>query len=178
REAGGANPALRKRILARLKELKRTAGEEAERMLTETGDGLACAAALSTFQDELIKLIFDFANQRIYRAQNPSEAERMAIVATGGYGRGLLAPFSDIDLLFLLPYKQTAWGESIAEYMLYVLWDLGYKVGHATRNVDQMIKAAKNDVTIRTAFLDSRLVYGDATLFRDCWSRFLSQVVQ
>ena len=72
---------------------------------------------------------------------NPSDAERMAIVATGGYGRGLLAPGSDIDLLFLLPYKQTPWGESVAEYMLYLLWDLGFKVGHATRTVDQCLQA-------------------------------------
>ena len=49
----------------------------------------------------------------------------MAVVAVGGYGRGTLAPGSDIDLLFLLPYKQTPWGEQIVEYMLYMLWDLG-----------------------------------------------------
>ena len=80
----------------------------------------------------------------------------MCVVATGGYGRGLLAPGSDIDLLFLLPYKQTAWGESIVEYVLMMLWDLGYKVGHATRTVDQCIALAAEDLTIRTALLDSR----------------------
>ena len=78
----------------------------------------------------------------------------MAIVATGGYGRGMLAPGSDIDLLFLLPYKQTPWGESVAEYMLYLLWDLGFKVGHATRTVDQCLKLGQADITIRTALLD------------------------
>ena len=67
----------------------------------------------------------------------------MAIVATGGYGRGLLAPGSDIDLLFLLPYKQTAWGESVAEAILYCLWDMGLKVGHATRSIDECIRQAK-----------------------------------
>ena len=67
----------------------------------------------------------------------------MAIVATGGYGRAMLAPGSDIDLLFLLPYKQTPWGESVAEYMLYMLWDLGFKVGHATRTVDQCLKMSR-----------------------------------
>ena len=66
-------------------------------------------------EDEIIRILFEFARKRLYPSQNPSEAERMAVVATGGYGRGLLAPGSDIDLLFLLPYKQTAWGESIAE---------------------------------------------------------------
>ena len=87
----------------------------------------------------------------LYPSQNPSEAERMAIVATGGYGRGVLAPGSDIDLLFLLPYKQTAWGESVAEAILYCLWDMGLKVGHATRSVNECIRQAKADMTIRTA---------------------------
>jgi [protein-PII] uridylyltransferase len=168
----------RVKVLARLKDLKKTARIQAESLLKETGGGLECASALSQFQDELIRLIFDFANHHVYRAQNPSEAERMALVATGGYGRGLLAPGSDIDLLFLLPYKQTPWGESVVEYVLYLLWDLGYKVGHATRTVDQTIKAANADVTTRTAILDSRLIYGDLKLFENLWSRFIAEVVQ
>ena len=89
----------------------------------------------------------------------------MAVVATGGYGRGLLAPGSDIDLLFLLPYKQTAWGESVAEGILYCLWDMGLKVGHATRSVDECIRQAKADMTIRTALLEARYLLGDRALF-------------
>ena len=64
-------------------------------------------------------------------------------MATGGYGRGTLAPGSDVDLLFLLPYKQTAWSESVVEAMLYVLWDLKLKVGHATRSVDECLREAR-----------------------------------
>ncbi len=94
-------------------------------------------------QDEIIRVLFDFASKRLYPSLNPSEGERMSVVATGGYGRGLLAPGSDIDLLFVLPYKQTAWGESIAEAILYCLWDMGLKVGHATRSVDECIRQAK-----------------------------------
>ena len=117
-------------------------------------------------QDEIIRVLFEFAARGIsIRRQNPSEAERMAIVATGGYGRGLLAPGSDIDLLFLLPYKQTAWGESVAEAILYCLWDIGLKVGHATRSVDECIRQAKADMTIRTAILESRFLLGDRKLF-------------
>ena len=102
----------------------------------------------------------------------------MAVVATGGYGRRLLAPFSDVDLLFLLPYKQTPWGESVVEYVLYLLWDLGLKVGHATRTVDQSLKLARADMTIRTALLDSRLILGDEPLFEDLMRRFQREVVQ
>ena len=96
--------------------------------------GLPAARALSALQDTIIQVIYDFAVKHVYYAQNPSSAERIAVVATGGYGRGELAPGSDIDLLFLRPFKQTAWGESVIEFILYMLWDLGLKVGHATRS--------------------------------------------
>ena len=88
----------------------------AEQMLLDDRHGRRCAERLCLMLDEIIRLLFEFAAKHLYPSQNPSEAERMAVVATGGYGRGLLAPGSDIDLLFLLPYKQTPWGESVAEY--------------------------------------------------------------
>jgi [protein-PII] uridylyltransferase len=178
RESPGNAAQVRAQVLRRLKELKQRARSEAQVLLERTGDGRACAAALALFQDELVRLVYDFSASHIYRAQNPSAGERMALVATGGYGRGLLAPGSDIDLLFLLPYKQTPWGESVVESVLYFLWDLGYKVGHATRSADQTIKAATDDMTIRTALLDSRLICGEPSLFREMWSRFISQCVQ
>jgi [protein-PII] uridylyltransferase len=173
-EAANARPA----VLDRLKQLLKTAREEADRQLQQDGNGRRCAEGLSKFQDELIRLVYDFTVAHVYRSTNPSNAEHMAIVATGGYGRGMLAPFSDVDLLFLLPYKQTPWGESVVEYMLYLLWDLGLKVGHATRTIEQSVKLSRTDFTIRTALLDSRFVLGDDTLFRDLMERFRSDVVQ
>jgi len=172
--AADARPA----VVERLKGLVKEARETARARLDKDGKGRSCAAGLSTFQDELIALIFDYTTTHVYRATNPSDAERMSIVATGGYGRGLLAPGSDIDLLFLLPYKQTPWGESVAEYMLYVLWDLGFKVGHATRTVDQCIKLSIADMTIRTALLDARLIHGDRQLFAELEDRFRAEVVK
>ena len=164
-------------VLARLKDLLRTARTEAARQLAADGKGRRCAEGLAAFQDELIRLVFDYTVAHVYRATNPSDAERMAIIATGGYGRGLLAPYSDVDLLFLLPYKQTPWGESVVEYMLYLLWDLGLKVGHATRTVEQSLKLSRADVTIRTALLDSRMILGDEGLFRELMGRFRREVV-
>src|SRR5476651_2614760 len=116
----------------------------------ESLPGLPAARALSQLQDTIIQVIYDFATKHVYYAQNPSSAERICVVATGGYGRGELAPFSDIDLLFLRPYKQTAWGESVIEFMLHMLWDLGLKVGHAARSVPECSRLSKDDVTIRT----------------------------
>ena len=128
-------------------------------------DGDQVLAATSFLMDQLIRVIFGFADQRIYPAANPSAAERLGVVATGGYGRGELAPLSDIDLLFLRPYKQTPRGEQIVEFMLYLLWDLGLKVGHATRTVDESLRYGERDQTIRTALLEARYVWGDRELF-------------
>ncbi len=164
-------------LLLRLKALVAAARASARGGLESDGNGRRCAAGLSLFQDELIRVLYDYTVAHIYRATNPSDAERMAIVATGGYGRGLLAPGSDIDLLFLLPYKQTPWGESVAEYILYVLWDLGFKVGHATRTIDQCIKMGSADITVRTSLLDARLVHGDAQLYAQFEQRFRNEVV-
>jgi [protein-PII] uridylyltransferase len=168
----------RPHVLDYLKQLVKSGRESAQNALEVDGNGRRCAAGLSLFQDELIRLIYDYAVAHVYRATNPSDAERMAVVATGGYGRGLLAPGSDIDLLFLLPYKQTPWGESVAEYMLYLLWDLGFKVGHATRTVDQCLKLGYADITIRTALLDARLILGDSQLFAEFEDRFRAEVVK
>ncbi len=173
----GQDSTLRAALVERLRRLVDDARGEARRQLERDGDGRACAEGLSAFQDALIRLAYDFATNHVYRAKNPSAAERMAIVATGGYGRGLLAPGSDIDLLFLLPYKQTAWGESVAEYMLYLLWDLGFKVGHATRTIDQCVRLSLSDMTIRTALLDARLILGDEVLFAEFQRRFCKDVL-
>jgi [protein-PII] uridylyltransferase len=164
-------------LISRLKALVAMAREAARNGLESDGNGRRCAAGLSQFQDELVRVLYDYSVAHVYRATNPSDAERMSIVATGGYGRALLAPGSDIDLLFLLPYKQTPWGESVAEYILYVLWDLGFKVGHATRTVNQCIKMGAADITVRTALLDARLIYGDAQLYATFEQRFRNEVV-
>jgi len=176
RAHGDNAEAARPAVLERLKRLIKDAREAARRRLEIDGNGRRCAAGLSHFQDELIRLIYVYTTVHVARNDNPSDAEHMAIIATGGYGRGLLAPGSDIDLLFLLPYKQTPWGESVIEYMLMLLWDLGLKVGHATRTVDQSIKLSQADFTIRTAILDARLILGDAAIFDELMRRFAAEV--
>src|SRR6202042_3673844 len=162
----------------RLKTALTQARTQAEALLLKDRHGRRCAERLCQLQDEIIRILFEFAGSELYRSSVPAEAERMAVVATGGYGRGLLAPGSDIDLLFLLPYKQTAWGESVAEALLYCLWDMGLKVGHATRSVSECIRQAKADMTIRTAMLESRYLLGDAKLYQELASRFDKEVVQ
>ena len=147
-----------------------------ERLLLKDRHGRRCAERLCFIHDEIIRILFDFAVKHLYPSENPSEAERMAVVATGGYGRGLLAPGSDIDLLFILPYKQTAWGESVAESILYCLWDIGLKVGHATRSINECIRQAKADMTIRTSVLEARYLLGDRKLYDELVTRFDKEV--
>ncbi len=174
---GGANPNTQQAVLAELKTAMAESRDEVRKQLQRDGRGFDCARRLSEIQDELIRIIYDFASNHVYRIKNPSTGERMTIAAVGGYGRGTLAPGSDVDLLFVLPYKQTPWGEQVAEYMLYMLWDLGLKVGHATRNIDECIRLSKSDMTIRTSILEARHLCGDAALFSEMIERFDQDVV-
>ncbi|AWL92458.1 MULTISPECIES: [protein-PII] uridylyltransferase [Bradyrhizobium] len=150
----------------------------AQEILLKDRHGRRCAERLCHVQDEIIRILYSAATRHLYRSPIPSGAERMAVVATGGYGRGLMAPESDIDLLFILPYKQTAWGEQVAEAILYCLWDMGLKVGHATRSVDESIRQARGDMTIRTAILETRFLTGDKPLYEELVERFDKEVVQ
>jgi [protein-PII] uridylyltransferase len=175
--AGGEHE-LRLAVSRRLRAALAHGRAAAERLLIADRHGRRCAERLSLMQDEIVRVVYEFATKHLYPAQNPSEAERMAIVATGGYGRGVLAAGSDIDLLFLLPYKQTAWGESVAETILYCLWDMGLKVGHATRTVNECIRQARADMTIRTSLLEARFLLGDHKLFDELVARFDKDVVQ
>ncbi|NNK77707.1 MAG: [protein-PII] uridylyltransferase [Litoreibacter sp.] len=120
--------------------------------------------AYSYLTDGIVRATLHAARTYIHPLPNPTEAERLAVLAVGGYGRGEMAPFSDVDLLFLTPYKITPWAESLIESSLYILWDLKLKVGHSSRTVKDCLRLAKEDYTIRTALLENRLVDGHAPL--------------
>ena len=174
-----ANPdtmKLRKLALAHIKTVFNDARAQVKARV-EDGEmqGLAAAHALSAIQDALLQVLYDFATKHFYYAQNPTQAERIAIVATGGYGRGQMAPFSDVDLLFLRPYKETPWGESVIEFILHMLWDLGLKVGHATRSLAECARLAKQDVTIKTALLEARFLWGDQTIYDQMRQQFWNE---
>ena len=114
-EHAGSEQELRRAVAQRLKAVLAAGRKQAEQLLLKDRQGRRCAERLCFMMDEIIRVLFEFVVMHLYPSENPSDSEHMAIVATGGYGRGLLAPGSDIDLLFLLPYKQTAWGESVAD---------------------------------------------------------------
>ncbi|MEZ5959666.1 MAG: [protein-PII] uridylyltransferase [Hyphomonadaceae bacterium] len=143
----------------------------------EAGEnGLAVARLLAQVADEVVAALYDYTTTHIFRSRNPTEGERFAVIAVGGYGRGELAPSSDLDLLFLRPYKPTPFDESVTEYMLYMLWDMGLKVGHSSRNIDECLKLAREDHTIQTALLEARRIAGDQTLAEELFTRFRKEV--
>jgi len=147
------------------------------RFLEELRGGDACVLEGAYLVDVLIRGLADAVADRLYPAPNPTMGERFAILAVGGYGRAELAPQSDIDLLFLLPYKRTGRVEQIVETLLYLLWDLGLKVGHAVRSTAECLRQAKADFTIRTALLEARPLWGDSALASGLARDFRKEVV-
>ena len=120
--------------------------------------------AFSWLTDQIVKEALYVATNHLHPVSNPTSGELLSLIAVGGYGRGEMAPQSDVDLLFLTPYKITPWAESVIESMLYILWDLKLKVGHASRTVKDCIRLAREDFTIRTSLVEYRHIAGDAAL--------------
>ncbi|RYY44597.1 MAG: [protein-PII] uridylyltransferase, partial [Sphingomonadales bacterium] len=91
-------------------------------------------------------------------------------------GRGEMAPHSDVDIGFITPWKQTGWSEQVIESMLYSLWDMGLKVGHSSRSLDEMVREARGDITVRTALLEARYIWGDTVLYDEAAARFKAEI--
>jgi hypothetical protein len=168
---------LRSRVLPLLRAALEGSREVARAGL-ETGGvgGVETARALSAGADQILQALHAYIGRCVLRDHNPTQGERLAVVAVGGYGRGVLAPYSDLDLLLLRPWKPTPHGESVTEFTLYTLWDLGLKVGHASRTVDDCLRLARADLSIRTGLIDARLIAGDPGLFAELRRRFAAEV--
>ncbi|WP_182355287.1 [protein-PII] uridylyltransferase [Komagataeibacter europaeus] len=141
--------------------------------------GAEAGKLLAAYTDGMIRVLAAFAMQQTGIDSQPEAP--FAIAATGGYGRGLLAPFSDIDLLFLIPDVPEGQGEDVracVEYILYFLWDLGLKVGHATRTINECIAEAEADTTVRTTLLDARALTGSESLFSMFQARYIVACVR
>jgi [protein-PII] uridylyltransferase len=165
-------------VLDIFKETHQAGWDEIRRRFEEgEADGPLTTRAMAYLIDQLIRSLYEFATVTVYPAANPTKGEQMALVATGGYGRGEMAPYSDIDLMFLLPYKLTPHSEQVVEFILYMLWDLGLKVGHATRSVNEALRLATDDLTIRTSLLEARWLSGNQALARTFKRRFRKELV-
>ena len=158
-----------------LREVFDAARARAERKLDGGMKGREVARLYATAADDLLIALWRVATQVLFPI-SAVESERLSLVAVGGYGRGVLAPFSDLDLLFLRPAKPTPRGESVIEFVLYVLWDLGVKVGPAVRSVEECLTLSRTDMTVRTTLLEARPLAGDQGLAELMIGRFRDMV--
>ena len=164
--------AVLRRHLARIQGMVRDSFEEARMQ------GLEAAGALCRLTDTLVLALHEHALAVAAQGGKGDQIGRLSLSATGGYGRGVLAPFSDIDLLFLTPGDASREAQAAVEFMLYALWDLGLKVGHATRSIADCLREAKGDITVRTSLLDARHIAGDAAVFAEYQGAFRSACVE
>jgi [protein-PII] uridylyltransferase len=149
--------------------------EIARRLEQKPWQGTETAAAYAFLTDQILRLVHDVALAE-HPNHNPTAAERLLVMAVGGYGRGEMALHSDVDLAFVTPWKPTAWAERVTESMLYLLWDLKLKVGQSIRSADELVHIAASDHTVKTAILESRYVWGDEALFDLVQARFRREV--
>jgi len=142
----------------------------------ETGEATSARTlrAGAFLLDQLIRTLHEFTITHVFAMQD----DDMSLVATGGYGRAEISPHSDLDLMFLLPKQPDPATNDAVEWMLYMLWDLGLKVGHATRSVDEAVRLAKTDITISTSLLEARWISGDQNLFVDFEARYEKDVIK
>ncbi len=163
--------------LAYLKNLFNASREHAKHILFTHKDGCKAAQYLSSFQDKFIHMLYDLACLQQRSVLKPSHAKCM-IAASGGYGRGMLAPYSDIDLLIIIDTKKDVWLEAVIGRVLYWLWDLGFQLGHAVRTLSEAIDYAQTDMVIRTTILETRYICGEKKLFTDMQKMFVSHFQQ
>ncbi|MBJ7443012.1 MAG: [protein-PII] uridylyltransferase [Sphingobium sp.] len=152
--------------------------EVARRLEAKPTRGREAVTAFAFLIDQILRLLYDATTHHLYPSGNRSTGERIALIAVGGYGRGEMAPHSDVDIGFITPWKPTGWTEQVIESMLYSLWDLGLKVGHSSRSIDETMRMAKADLTVRTALLEARYVWGDRALYEETSTRFDAEVMQ
>jgi [protein-PII] uridylyltransferase len=164
---------LRNDLLAVLKKASVEGRRKARELLDAQGGGLDCAHRISWLQDQIIAVLYNFATAHVF----PKQKDKFAVTAVGGYGRDTLAPGSDIDLLFLFLPKPAEETHKAVEFMLYMLWDMGFKVGHATRTLEECIALSKSDMTIRTAILEMRYICGLKSLETELEARFDKEIV-
>ncbi|MEJ2028538.1 MAG: [protein-PII] uridylyltransferase [Maritimibacter sp.] len=173
--AGDDNAAIRTQCVAILREVLATGRNAIAAGLEEAPfSAHPVVQAYAWLTDRVVCSIFRIASEVLHPVNNPTSGERLAVLAVGGYGRFEMAPFSDVDLLFLTPYKLTPWTESVIESMLYMLWDLRLKVGHASRSVKDCLRLGKEDFTIRTALLEHRQICGDDSLTEELTTQLWS----
>ncbi len=175
---GGSADGLRRHVIALFRSALDNGRAIAREALEANGRGLTCAGQLAHIEDELIKAVHHYVVTYVHPPEEGAVAAPCVIAAVGGYGRATLAPGSDIDLLFLLSADAQPRTQSVVQAVLYVLWDLGQKVGHSPPARRKSVSSRRvPTITVRTALLEARFILGDATLFETMRARFEREIV-
>ena len=174
-----AAAASRDAVLALLRDALEQGREELSRRLAEhPSAGHAHCGGHSFLLDQLIRLIHDYAAERLAPVPEGETAKAMTVVAAGGYGREEMAPHSDVDIAFIVERAEDKRTVALVEAILYLLWDLGLTVGHSVRTLDDVVSMSKADGTILTALLECRYLWGDEALYDAATRRFYAEVVE
>jgi [protein-PII] uridylyltransferase len=156
-----ADPRLNLRAIS--KEYHTRVLAELAKQHTANATGAAIVTLYTHHIDRLIQYLFAAASQ-LYARRNPRLNQRCTVLAQGGYGRGELNPYSDIDLLFLYHWKISPYVETVCDTLFYSLLDAGFVVGHAVRNIRECVRLANQDLQVKTALIDYRYLCGDEPL--------------
>ncbi len=171
------NAAMRSEVVRILRDVQKSGRAAIANAFSERPfDARPLTRAYTYLTDGMVCTALHVASVHLHPLANPTQSERIAVMAVGGYGRGEMAPFSDVDLLFLTPYKITAWAESVIESMLYILWDLRLKVGHSSRTIRDCLRLGAEDFTIRTSMLEQRYLAGQKPLADELDERLKSEL--
>jgi [protein-PII] uridylyltransferase len=163
-------PSYRAKLLAVLRQHLAVAKKKIEQNFYLNNDGAIYVGQHARCIDDLLTLLHDEAGKLMPQSHD------IAVIAVGGYGRGEMAPFSDIDVMFLMPARTNQKHEAVVEFMLYLLWDLGLKIGHSTRSISEAIIAGRDDQTVLTSLLEIRHVCGDEALCKKLSKALRSEI--
>ena len=144
-----------------------------------SGGGREICARRAEVVDVLLRHVFVAADGHA-RRERQMEPTPLTLLALGGYGRGELNPGSDVDLMFLHAgsgEEVSPYATQVVEQVLYLLWDIGFKVGHSTRSLDEAIAQANGDLRTKTALLEARFLAGDSALASHFRKRFRVECV-
>ena len=165
----GSDQLFRSALLAAAKDIHSTLKDDLAEEFDQGRDGAVYVGRHSLGMDQILEALLSAIMARHGNAG-------LALVAVGGYGRGELAPLSDIDLLVLTARESDPAADVIVEQLLYLLWDLGLKVGHAKRTVPDTIRSSREDHTILTGLIEMRFIAGDAALYRKLETAFQKEL--
>ncbi|TGU72844.1 [protein-PII] uridylyltransferase [Geomonas terrae] len=147
--------------------------EESKRSHREGEDGISVVQSITAMTDALVTRLFTALSDDLQM----HKSGQLALVSVGGYGRRELNPYSDLDLLFLYSGKESKVVEEAANRLLYFLWDLRLDVGYSVRTITDCVEMANNDITVKTALLDARLLTGSEHLFGELKKMMVTQVL-